>query len=416
MSEERMMILTMLEEGKISSEEASKLLQALDETSEWDYKDENSETEKNFDLEESLKEQDKKLGNAGTNLGDKFSSFFSNLKGNLFGNYETISTTLEKDISHIENPEIHIKSINGSIQLTPWDNKNICLKVVCQYKKGTQDSEDTFYDFLEEDNKIIFSPAYTSNIGIKIEALIPDRMYKKVQLETSNGKIDIKQIETDNLICNTTNGSIIANGNNSKELNLTTKNGKISIENIDSDIIEANSTNSSISIKDVNCCSLSALTKNGKIIMEDIEASSIIGSTSNGKIFLKDIISLELSGSTSNGSIELEDIKSGNINMTTSNGKIICNDILTNELENLDLNTSNASITINFADFSNPIYFDLETSLGTINLEIPNLVYKINKQNKLGSRKIIAHSIEYSEDEKHSKIIAQTSNGSIKII
>ena len=60
----------------------------------------------------------------------------------------------------------------GSIIVKPWDKDSLLMKINCSFKKGVLDENDTLYDFYEEDNKIIFRPTYTSNIGIKLEISI----------------------------------------------------------------------------------------------------------------------------------------------------------------------------------------------------------------------------------------------------
>jgi len=405
LKEERMMILTMLEEGKISSQEALKLLEALDDNDDEDFVSKDDKTDdKKVDIDKMgkvIKEQGKKIEQFGNDVSNKISNLFGGIKEkspsiNFLGNYETINTTLEKDISHIEKPNIDIKSINGNISLKPWDKESILVKVASSYKKGTMDKNDTFYDFYEEDNNIVFKPSYTNNIGIKLEVLVPNREYEKIILNTSNDKIEIEDINVDNLICDTTNASIAVSGLNGENVKLVTKNGRISLENINSPIIMANSTNSSVSL-------------------DKIKSEKIFVYTKNGRIYLRDVESHSIEGITSNASIEVKNPIGKNIKLVTSNGKIICDEFSAKDMEKLELTTSNASINTHFNEFNNILYFDFETSLGNINLEIPNLVYKVNQQNKLGTRKIIAHSIEYKEEEPHFKFIASTSNGSIKV-
>ena len=408
-----MMILTMLEEGKISSEEALKLLDAVDDIPEDDLESEfiitdDSKDDKKINVgktkekfENVLKDQGKKMGDFGADLGNKISGLFNGIKGksssvNFFGNYETINTTLEKDISHLEEPILDFKSVNGSIIVKPWDKDSLLMKINCSFKKGVLDENDTLYDFYEEDNKIIFRPTYTSNIGIKLEIYVPDKKYDSITLNTSNAKIEIKDINLNSLVCDTTNSNINVTNVIGEDVKLVTKNGKISIESVSSPIILANSTNSSMFLNKVSGEKVFVATKNGKIYLDKIEANSI-------------------DGITSNASIEVKGVKGKKMRFNTSNGKIICDNLNSEEIETLELITSNAAINTHFDELEGETHFDLETSLGTINLEIPSLVYEINQQNKLGTRKIIAHSINYNEEEDSFKFVASTSNDSIKI-
>lgn len=414
MKEERMMILTMLEEGKISSEEASKLLEALEESEEICFENETNftEDEKTAKIDKSIektkekveniiKEQSKKVKNIGNDIGNKISGVFNSnfdksSSKNFFGIYEIVNTTLEKDISHIEEPIIDLKSINGNIFLNPWDKDSILINVSCQFKKGTMSENDIYYDFVEEGNKISFSPIYTSNIGMKLDVYVPNKKYKEIILNTSNGKINAEGLSLDKIVCNTTNASILIKDINAPEVKLVTKNGKINMESINANSIEANSTNSNIMLRKVNSSNISVSTKNGRISIDEISSDTIEGVTSNSNIDIVNSIGKS-------------------IKLSTSNGKIICQDVYSSQLEKIELETSNASIEIKLPDLNKPICFDLETSLGNIDLQIPDLVYRVNKQNKLSTRRIIAHSIEFNEESKHIQVIASTSNGSIRI-
>ena len=63
MSDEKLMILTMLEEGKITTAEASKLIEALDE--------EDSNESKNSQEKSFLNEYENKIERLGKNISEK---------------------------------------------------------------------------------------------------------------------------------------------------------------------------------------------------------------------------------------------------------------------------------------------------------------------------------------------------------
>ena len=91
------------------------------------------------------------------------------------------------------------------------------------------------------------------------------------------------------------------------------------------------------------------------------------------------------------------------------------NDLDLDKLNYLKIATSNGGIDIELDKLYKEIYLDLETSIGNIDLELPSLVYELNKQANLGKKSIIAHSVNYKEDENSLKLLATTSNSSIKI-
>lgn len=410
MKEERMMILSMLEQGKISSEEAVELLDALEEDfnpNESVNKEKQQKINKDKakrvvdDFEKALKKQGKKMEDFGVELGNKLSGLFSGIKEkgnpiNILNDYESINTSLERDISHLENPTIDFESTNGNITLNTWEKDSISIKINCKYKNGLIDRNDGFYDFYEEENRLIFKPEFSSDIMINLDVYLPDKPYRKIKLETSNGKIKIDNLNVDKVKCHTTNASISAGNIVSKEVNLFTKNGRINLNNLSSPIIEAISTNSHISIEDVDSEDLKLSTVNGRIIVYNTTTNNLIGTSSNG-------------------SIEVKNISSEKINLLTSNGKISCKSINLGRIKKLDFTTSNASINTDIGETDRNSYFDLKTSLGNISLELPNLVYRVNNQVNLGTRKIVAHNMDFNEEEDHFTFIASTSNGSIRI-
>ncbi|WP_313755914.1 DUF4097 family beta strand repeat-containing protein [Tissierella sp.] len=402
MKEEKMMILSMLEEGKITAEDAIKLMEALEDME--TPKNHNKSKEETYDdsqEEKSSKPIFNTLEDIGSDISNVLSNMFDGLKdvGNSFifrNNYETITTDLNLDISDMNLPKLDLKTVNGSILLKPTINDNLFIKVTCQYKKGLFSPDEPYFDFSANENIITFNPKYNSNISIKLDVSLPRKHYDEIILNSSNGKIDIQELNTDILKCITTNSSINIVKLNSKEIDLTTKNGKIECKDISSNIIKSFTTNSSIFLTDLRSLEIEAKTANGKIVVSDIDAQ---------KIILK----------TSNALIETEDINCDMIHLTTSNGKIICNDIDMNRAKEVRLMTSNGSISSKVYGTNRDSYFDLETSMGNISLEIPNLVYKINNQANLGFKKIVAHSIYFDEDKENIKFIVSTSNGSINI-
>lgn len=414
MKEERMMILSMLEEGKITSEEAIKLMEALDEVEIPRDKNEFADKKEDFTLNEKKEQKPKfntledlgteignALGDMGSEIGNVLGDMFNGLKGmgSSFGfktNYETITTNLDLDLSDIENPNLDFKAVNGSIKLRPTDGDKLLIKVVCQYKNGLFLPNELFFNFSTSGNKIIFSPKYNSNISIKLDVLLPEKNYGEIVLNSTNGKIDIDDLSLNILECITTNASIDILDVTAKKIDLSTKNGRIECKDTNSNTIDLYTTNSNISLLDVNSTEIQAKTANAKISINDINAQKIICKTSNS-------------------SIEATDIACDTLHLTTSNGKITCDNIDLSKVKDIQLITSNGSISSDIDSIDREIYLDLETSMGNINLELPNLIYKTNKQINLGLKKIEAHSINYNENKDHLKFVASTSNGSIKI-
>ena len=402
MKEEKMMILSMLQEGKITPEEAVKLMEALEDLETPHSSKETSNNQENKDdKDKNSKILNKTLDEIGSDISSALTSVFNGLKdiGSSLGinnNTSTINLDLEKDISDIQNPIIDLRAVNGSISLAQSTENKLLIKVTVQYKNGLLDNDKEFYKFFTEGNRIVFSPIYNNDVSIRLEVSLPKKDYTEIIINSTNGKIIIDNLQSNILNCGTTNGSIIISDVAVRDINLSTKNGKIECSNTKSDDISLVTTNSSINILEV-------------------EAKKIEATTANSRIIIKDVQSDKIKCKTSNSTIDAVNISSEIINLVTSNGKIIFDDVDFNKAKEIQLVTSNGSINSEFKGLKKDSYLDLETSMGNINLEIPNLVFTTNKQINLGIKKIIAHSINYKENEDHLKFIASTSNGSIKI-
>ncbi|NLW39642.1 MAG: DUF4097 domain-containing protein [Tissierellia bacterium] len=412
MRDEKLMILTMLEEGKITSQEAIKLLEALEETDYFMDYGTNEDEEKSINLEQAkenliealeknIEDRKEKIENIGIDIGNKLANAFNNLFGtgnlfNLSGNYKVINTQLEKDISHLDEASLVVKSINGKIDVKSWGEDKLLIKITYRYKNNSFTQDNSFYELYEEDNRIIFKPLYTNNVMMDLSLYLPQKHYKEISLTTSNGRIQLEDLKLNLLTCNTSNASISLEDIVGENVDISTKNGKINLRDISSPILKAVSTNASIKL-------------------EDIESRDLMVATKNGRITLSHIAGEGITVKSSNGSIEADNLKGKVINLDTSNGKIICRDLDDERIRELNLSTSNSTIDVEMNHLSKMGYYQLETSLGNINLDIPGLVYKENKQIDLGIKKIIAHSINFNEDEEHFILNASTSNGSIKI-
>ena len=397
-----MMILSMLEDGKITAEEAVKLIDALEEEEKHfdeERKSKDTSSQKDgyrFDFKDtfnSLEDIGSDIGNALTNMFDGLKDFSSS-----FGkyNYDTTTTKLEMDLVDIENPSLDLKAINGDINLQPHDSDTLSITVICQYKKGLLAANEPYFDFNNIDGKISFMPKYNSNISIKLDVYIPRKHYDEVKLNTTNGKVYIYELNSRSVNCMTSNSSVVIIKGNMDLADLTTKNGRIEIIETSCDDINSYTTNSSIRLESIKCKNLDAKTGNSKIVLNNIKAVNVVCKTSNSPI-------------------DVQGIDSEIISLTTSNGKIFLSEVNTQSAKDINLITSNGSINSEIYKINKGVIFDLETSMGSIDIDIPDLVYTTNKQVNLGLKKIVANSIDYDGNKDHLNFVASTSNGSIKI-
>lgn len=391
--EEKMLILKMLQEGKISAEEAHKLLEALDKTN-TGFESDARKNEKKF--EEKMQELQQKASKVAEKLGSTLNSSAEKFSSNSEKFGDDFAKRMESFGNDIADSAVKFtdKLVNYLGNFIDVSNDKY------QYKKNYQyalaDNADLFVD--TSNFAVIVTPTSESNLSLNlyINTSIPDlciEEYFKV-LETENS-LNIKT-----QFPSRTWGKIeISVPKHLNNLNILTTNGKCELIDINVDNIESNTTNGRISL--TNCLSktISAITSNGKVVVSGTTAAFADLSTSNGKIEIASCKFDKLDAKTSNGSIILDGIyktssSEGSYNLRTSNGKIV-----------IELNNSESCGCM----------IDATTSLGSISVDLPELSYFVDK--KSYSMQSSAQIKSANFDSLADKIIinAHTSNSSIVV-
>lgn len=377
MNDERKMILQMLEEGKISSDEAMELLDAINNSKSNDEKSFEKEfTEKVTNFADKSVDFGTKMAKGFIDVIDKFPEFASSTIDNIgdvfSGNYETINSQLEYDIENFENIDLDIEAINGNITLDSAEENKITIDIIYKYRAGSLEKGEPFYNSNFKDNLLFFEPIKRKNNSMSLNIKMPDILYNNIKLKTSNASIKSK--DTINIIrtldLNTTNSSIVLESFNGGSAKLFTSNGRIIADNIVGDSINANTSNDSIKIDEINGDFINLITTNSRITVDTIKGDEVLAQTTNSSI-----------------NIDSLDVKKSH------------------------LKTSNSNISVGLKDRNSPILLDLSSSIGRIDVEdLHPLIYDTNTKNN-----ILARSENYSEDMESVHIIAKTTNGSIHI-
>ncbi len=156
--------------------------------------------------------------------------------------------------------------------------------------------------------------------------------------------------------------------------------------------------------------------------------------SSNGRIEIDGLRAEDVEAQTSNGRIVCERSTGGRVRLRTSNGRIIANC----SARELDADTSNGSVTVvPFGDFEGESRFQLRTSNGTlrvrpdehqdcgydidastsmghVELELPDLEYSI-RERTMGHRRSKARTSGFDGKARRIYIMARTSNGSVVV-
>jgi hypothetical protein len=156
-------------------------------------------------------------------------------------------------------------------------------------------------------------------------------------------------------------------------------------------------------------------TSNGKVEIGALECGTISVETSNGRIDLDGTSSADAELETSNGRINHRGTAK-RLAAETSNGSILVVPTgLTGEAF-YELHTSNGSIQV-LLDAGGGVgcRVDARTSQGAIRLALPDLAYQVNTKS-MGHEEIVAATPGYEASVHKVMIKAETSNGSITIL
>ncbi|MCL2421603.1 MAG: DUF4097 family beta strand repeat-containing protein [Defluviitaleaceae bacterium] len=305
MKEERMKVLELLQDGKISADEAASLLQQFPE-----------------------KEHVLPTSNDG--------GLFSWLKDSIFSPGGT-KITLDMSSQPIGGngiSSLRLVGKNGSVSVSGCQGN--CIKIKCQYiPKGDANpqielyEENGFYELRYDNSAVKY---------MKISCDVPMIMIDNVYTQSSNGNLKFEDTHCTNIEGHTTNGKVSLENVKAHSAKLYTINGKISLDNVEIVHILAETTNGAIKVDKSNQIGPWA------------EDHVIEGGTTNGSIsvVLPQNIGIKLDASTTNGRISCDiedDTIHGEISRNHING---CNQKYENTEKRIDLklSTTNGSIKV----------------------------------------------------------------------
>lgn len=396
-SEERMLILTMLQEGKITSEEAAKLLEALEggtkqgtaenttkqnrqqadfseelgkmkeRLKEWkkDFKKEYNEKE--FDkIIDDLSSKAEKVGKnvAATTFGivdrviDYVGSFVDTNSFNIFGSYTAEDRSFEAAATDSMN--LDIEAVNGNILV----KKHLDDRVIIRSRvRSPINNADSILLFSKMEDGLSLKINKLGNISVSHEVFLPALWFGAVKLETSNGKIYVEDSKSDSLEAITRNSNIELMGVNAETVKVDTKNAKVQVSYVVGRKIDITTSNTVIDVKHVKTQEINAITTNGRVLVENVQSYE-----------------------------ESSDV-------------------------NMNLRTTNGGIKVNMNDMESRGYkVRGRTTNGSINVLIPEMIYHNVNRHGMGGSFVEAESSGFEGYPQKVTVSAETNNGFIEIV
>lgn len=420
LSEEKMMILKMLQEGRINSDEAARLLEALESNksqasgtgssysrpntppgggsasagrqyqqhrqgpqqsyydevaklreriNEWRRDFSKNINQKNFDkMVDDISAKAEKIGKevAAVTYGvvdkvvDFVGSFVEAGSFNIFGSCVLVEKTFEAPA--IAGSTLNVQAVNGQINIKKYQEDKILIKA--KIRTPQSDSNEAVV-FTNENNEVTVRLAKPDafNLSVSYDIFIPAVKLNKIFLETKNSKIAVEDTLSNEFVANTKNGAIELTGVTSDRLTAVTRNAKIAANYLIGSEINTITSNAMIEIKNLQAERLNADTFNGKILLENIQAKENAAET------------------------------------------------------NLNLKTKNADIKVNMNDSEDMGYkVSASTANAEINLLIPNILYRSIPRVEGHAKQVDAETQNYATAAHKVNITAETVNGFVEII
>lgn len=342
--EEKMLILKMLQEGKINADEAVKLLDALEKsgvgaeptgTKKNDFKDEFTTKLNDMKLDEKLNKFGEKATKIAETLGEKAGKLAEQLGENI--NHEKISSNTEKfteefakrmeslgqDIAEsaskfadtfssqldalfegsyekyrynssyiypvTEAYDLYLKTSNFSIAATPSESNDIKVNIYANSNVPQLVTDDCF--------KVIKETGC-----YRLTSEFPGRTRGRIELQLPKG-LEILTVSTDNARCE-------ISGTESKQLNCSTSNGRVIVTGCSTETMEVLTDNEKVILSDVSARTANIRTSNSKITIENCRLDNIDAKTSNAAIVATayrkgDSINSGYSFNTTNGKLDI---------------------------------------------------------------------------------------------------------------
>ncbi|KAA0548805.1 DUF4097 domain-containing protein [Bacillus sp. BGMRC 2118] len=258
MTEERKRILKMIEDGKLSAEQALPLLEALEQDSQ---KSEQKEemllhelsTHVNWD-EGTQQTKGKTHKTVKTSVLDFLDQAVKKIKDfDLDFNFgSSVSVSHIFQYSDVYLTDIDIDVANGSIQMFPWNERDV--RVECEAKVYQVQSEDEARrSFLQD---VLFSieggklkyAVQKKKMKVDAKIYIPEAQYERISIRLFNGRIDGEGIRVQDFKAKTANGKITATRFDTNKFEVETANGHITVSELNTKKVEAETINGTITI------------------------------------------------------------------------------------------------------------------------------------------------------------------------
>lgn len=259
--DKRKRILKMVEEGKLTVDEALTLLEQLDKSNnavDQTHEQFNQDVSNVIDDDGMKKEKTSQQQQSFHSTKDKFFDLVDSALKKIkdldldlnFGKPIEVSHIFQHSDATVRHVDIDMA--NGNVNIVPWDQKDIRIECNAKVYRG-QTQEEAKQNFLKDvtfevrENRLFF---ITGQKWIKLETVfyIPQADYDYLEVRLFNGKIEAKDINASQLKAKTANGKINVEGFKGSKVEVETANGAIHLLNCEAEEVDAETLTGAITI------------------------------------------------------------------------------------------------------------------------------------------------------------------------
>lgn len=321
MKEERRMILQMIEEGKITADEGVALLEALEKSAKAEEnasqadaskaekqvqaeKDDHERRDKIDAVVVEISRNAERIGNEaatqaaslGNKLGEAVERFISKVKeldfdfDFSFANSPKVEKVIEG--TPPQNGTIDLSTINGKVEISGWNRSEYRIIVSGQIRAEDKIEANAILNELVEveqsENMLRVGVEQRRGAKLSLEIFLPNDIMNNLIVKTSNGAINIEDIQVNGAKLETFNGAISISDVKGSDVYCHTSNGRVKIEGSKIEALYAKTTNGPIRIDGI-LGKVKCYTSNGGIryTAEEAREGELYLETKNGPIEVK---------------------------------------------------------------------------------------------------------------------------------
>lgn len=227
MDEERLMILRLLEDGKVTAEEAAELLQALEASVQV-----GSTPPPPGPGEAPAGDQAAAAGAGGrVPLFDGIERLLESLSG-VFGETHRFETMVEGTFApDARQARVVLNTFNGRIEVHGWDRPGYRLELVKQVRARSEEAAQRLAGAMGRVTRgeqfVAVETDHGASGGMRITCWLPQDLAYELDARSSNGRILVEDLTTERMRLSTSNGRVEVARGRCRDAEIDTSNGRI---------------------------------------------------------------------------------------------------------------------------------------------------------------------------------------------